>query len=60
MKKQTAYPCIYVDIKDKNGHAYMIYPKGKIRPSIRNVVELTRPLSEPTVLSKIRPTIEKM
>jgi len=60
MKKQTAYPCIYVNIKDKTGHAYVVYPKGKIRPAIRNIVELTRKLSDPVVVSKYRPTIEKM
>lgn len=60
MRKQTAYPCIFVNIKDKTGHAYIIYPKGKIRPTTRNVVELTRKLSEPIMVSKFRPTIEKM
>lgn len=42
------------------GHAFIVYPKGNILPQRKNVVELTRPLLQPIIATKARPTLEKM
>lgn len=44
----------------EQGHAFVIFPKGNILPQRKNIVELTRPLLQPIVATKTRPTIEKM